>query len=411
MVQQPLGNGAAATPRYLRVLVVVTFLGFFFAAFDTIVPLVSLPLILKDLHLSVADGGIAISVGFIGTFVTGLVIGPVMDRIGRKRSYRLVLLGTALFSGLNALIATLWQFMVIRLVAGSSLGTIETAGVLVAEEAPARRRGLLVGIVQSAFPCGSIAATLIASWLLPLGVWRPLFLVAFLPALVIVVIAGPLLREPSRFTALNQKTSTASQKMQWRAIFSPQLRRQTIAASAFSLLINCGTGFIVTLSVTYLTIYDHLGIGQAALALLLESIGTLIGQLGSGILADYMSPRNVLITFGFLGAISVFLLTIPGPFGWIIIPMLGAGIFGQGILGCLPRYAADSYPTATRGTGASFIIASYWVGVIFMPAIYGALMQGPSPQNAPLIASLVMVCGGIALLFAKKIAPGAELNE
>lgn len=402
-----------ASSRYLFVLLLITFLGFFFAAFDTIIPDVALPVIIKDLHMTVGQGGWAISIGFLGTFITGLLIGPVMDRIGRKRSYRIVLLATAVFSGISAVVGSAWQFAVVRLFAGSSLGTIETAGVLVAEESPPKHRGLLVGIVQAAFPCGAIAATYIASLTLPHGQWRILFLVAFIPAIIVILLAGRFLRETPRFQEIQARRAVESgrpKSSEWKRIFSPELRRQTLSASIFALLINMGVGFIVTLSVTYLTIFDHLPIGLAALALTAESFGTLAGQLGSGWLADYMSPRDVLLIFGVLGAVSVFLLSIPGPFGWVLVPMVGAGIFGQGILGCLPRYAADSFPSSIRGTGTSVVIASYWLGVIFMPAVYGSMIDAGSVTLVPISAAVLMLAGVASLLFARRIKPRQDID-
>lgn len=401
-----------ASGNYLLVLMIICFVGFFFAAFDAILPNVALPVIDKDLHMSVATGGLALSVGTAGIFLTGLLVGPVMDRIGRKRSFRLVLLGTAIFSALTAVVVNAWQFMAVRLFAGCSLGTIQTAGVLVAEEAPPRHRGLLVGIIQAAFPCGAITATYIASLTLPHDQWRLLFVVAFIPVIAVILLAGPLLRETPRFLQIQaeKKQRAEGRTSEWKEIFRPQIRRQTISTSVFALLVNMGVGFVVVLGVTYLTIFDHLPIGLAALALTAESVGTLVGQMSSGWLADHFGPRDVLLAYAVLGAVSVFLLSVPGPFGWILVPMVGAGVFGQGILGCLPRYAADSFPSSVRGTGTSTVIASYWIGSVFMPAVYGAMMGSGSAAMVPISASVLMILGAVALLFAKRIAPRQDID-
>ncbi|MDQ0191459.1 hypothetical protein JI721_10440 [Alicyclobacillus cycloheptanicus] len=66
---------------YVSVVVVMTFIGWFLASFDSNMPGLALPLILKDLHMSIGVGGLILSLGFLASSLFGLVVGPMMDRL------------------------------------------------------------------------------------------------------------------------------------------------------------------------------------------------------------------------------------------------------------------------------------------------------------------------------------------
>lgn len=77
---------------------------------------------------------------------------------------------------------------------------------VVAEEAPARRRGLIMGFVQAGYPLGAATAGTLAAVLLPSSGWRPLFLIAFAPVLIVLVSAR-FLRESRSFTTVRAETA------------------------------------------------------------------------------------------------------------------------------------------------------------------------------------------------------------
>lgn len=423
--------GPVATTRPVWVVTLLGFLGLFFVAFDSTLPNVTLPVVLKDLHMSVGLGGVAVTVSFVGTCLMFVASGTLMDRWGRKQTFLLVLLGTAIFSGVTAFVFAPWQWMLIRFFAGASLAVIGIVAVLVSEVASATNRGMMIGIVQAAYPAGAIVASALSSRFLSAGVWRPLYLFAFIPVLIVIAAAWVWLGDSARSklvarvkqrkgSVVEETPSVAihevvdpekARKLEWRQVFAKDLRRQTIVTSAFAFLVAFGTQVLVAYSVIYLTLYDHLPVGIAALALTAESVATLVGQFGSGWLADYISPRTVLIIFASLGAVGISLLAVPGDVHWILLPMVVGGLFGQGLLGCLPRYASDSFPTRTRGVGTQLVTGMHFLAPIFTGTVYGLLLETHNVIWVPILAAVVTALGAVTLFFGRSIPPKRELEQ
>ncbi|MCF8565542.1 MFS transporter [Alicyclobacillus tolerans] len=414
---------------YVSIVVIMTFIGWFLASFDSQMPGLALPIILKDLHMTIGVGGLILSLGFLASFLFGLVIGPMMDRLGRKRSFQIVLIGTGIFSGITSFVGNALQFGIIRFLAGIGIGAEYTGNVLVAEEAPSRARGILMGIVQAGFPAGAAVAGVVATAILPTGNWRLLFLFAFLPAIFIILFAF-LLREPPRFRDLSKVIQAKDQiehgqtvdtvyeidehkatKQGFKQIFSIDLIRQTIVTSLFGLFINGGIGLVLSLATVYLTTVDHLTIGQAAAAVAASNFAALISQVAVGFLADVVPARNLLIGLSIVAAVFMYLLSIPGSDGWVLFSLIGFGLFGNGTFGCYTRYTAESFPTRARGTGTSFALGVSQVSLFFMPAIGGVIMGAHHPGAVPVLAAVLVLCGGIITFFGRKISPRLELEE
>lgn len=427
MVQ--LGRRTVPANRYIATLVTLATLGVLLSAFDSIARNVALPLILKSLHMNIAQGGLVFSGGFLASFFANLAIGPIIDRIGRKRAFLLTLLATAIFSGLTAFVTTVWEYAVVGFLAGTCLAVQEPAQVLVSEEVPAKNRGTLMGIVSAGFAGGSIVVSLVGAAVLPSGNWRLLFLLAFAPALL-VLLGSFLLREPPRSleamrvkrererVAQGQLVETTfainEQKAirhEWRQIFEPDLRRQTIVTSVFGLLVNISTGFVLALGVVYVTAFDHIGIGPASLSIAIEGVATVFGTLLVGFLADRIASRNLLIIWSILGSLAVALLAIHGGTGWVFLVMALFGFFGQGALGTWWRYLADSFPTRARGSGSAFVIGVFFFGLAFAPAMFGAVMNTGNFPAAALLAAIIALVGSLVLLLGKVIPPRKELED
>ncbi|MDQ0189029.1 MFS transporter [Alicyclobacillus cycloheptanicus] len=339
------------------------------------------------------------------------------------------MLGTGIFSGITSFAGSALQFGIIRFLAGIGIGAEFTGNVLVAEEAPSRVRGILMGIVQAGYPAGGAIAGVVATAILPTGNWRLLFVFAFLPAIFIILFSF-LLREPPRFRDLTKVVQARDKiehgqtvetqyeidehkatKQGLKQIFGADLVRQTIVTSLFGLFINGGIGIVLSLATAYLTSVDHLTIGQAAGAVAASNFAALFSQVAVGFLADVIPARNLLIGLSIIAAVFMYLLSIPGSYGWVLFSLIGFGLFGNGTFGCYTRYTAESFPTRARGTGTSFALGISQVSLFFMPAIGGVIMGSGHPSAVPILAAVLVLCGGIITLFGRRISPRMELEE
>ena len=125
--------------RYLVILTGIGFIAYALVSMDATMIGVALPVIAKSTGWSLAALGFAVSLSFVPIVLAGLISGPVADRLGRKRTVQYILLIVGLFSGLTAVVSALWQFTVVRFLAGAGLAEGPIANTLVAEEAPPKR--------------------------------------------------------------------------------------------------------------------------------------------------------------------------------------------------------------------------------------------------------------------------------
>jgi MFS family permease len=429
-------TGAAPRPReganqtYVATLVVFTTLGVLLAAFDSIARNVAFPLILHALKMNVAQGALIFSGAFGVTFLASLLMGPLMDRLGRKRAFLLALVAAGLTSGATAFIQTVGQYVAVGILAGVCLAVLQPAGVLVAEEAPARWRGTLMAITHAGFSGGAILVSLIGSAVLPSGDWRVLFYLCFSP-LLLAAVGAFALREPPRSQeaiavkrardriARGERLVTNYQideekatHNEWRQIFAPDLRRQTLVITIAGFLINFSPALVLALGVTFMTVFDHLAIGAASLAMAVESFAVLIGTLVSGSLTDRFGPRNVVILWTLLGGISLGLLAVRGEVGWVTGALAGYGFFGQGALSSWIRYVNDSFPTRARGSGVGFVNGVYFLGGGTLgPIVFGTVIQAGHAPVAPLVAAGCSIASGLLLFLGRPIRPRLELEE
>jgi len=146
-------------------------------------------------HASVTFmAGLATSTMLLGWGFGGILFGVMGDKFGRARTMIITILVYAVFTGMSGLSTHWWDFLLYRFLCGMGVGGQFAAGVtLLAETMPDKARPKALGWLQivAAF-CNLCAASLamFCGWLETMGVfgdfpvWRFLFLVGFIPALL-----------------------------------------------------------------------------------------------------------------------------------------------------------------------------------------------------------------------------------
>lgn len=420
---EPDGTIAVPTPaepatrgmsRYALAVVVMSFLAWTLVSIDSALPGLSLTKISESLRLSLSSLEYLLGAFNLAVVIAPVLLGRYVDRMGRKRLLQLSLIGTGIFGGLTAVAANVWQFVVIRVIAGTSYGLVEPAvNTVVSEEAPPRWRGLIMGFVQAGYPVGSAIAGTLATAILPGAGWRALFLVAFGPVLV-VLLATRLMREPKRFTDMRStaKQLSLEHKPGWRPLFSRELRRQTIVTSLYGICINAGVALVLTVATVYLVHVDHLELSQATFLFSMSNWAALAGQLFVGWLADHLPSKWIIVGFALVSAVFLVVFAVPGAtYATAAVALIGFGFFGNGTFGAYPRYTTESFPTEFRGTGTSFSLGMSFISFAFMPIIAGTLIESSAPRAIPLIAAALVVAGAVTMAFGRKIRPRSDLHD
>jgi SP family arabinose:H+ symporter-like MFS transporter len=199
--------------RYLVKSTIVGALGGLLFGFDTAVIAGTTQQLTTVFHLSSSSLGVTVFSGLVGTVIGALTAGVLGQRIGGREALRIMALLYTI-SALGCAISWSWSsLLVFRLIGGLGIGGSSVLGpVYIAELAPAKWRGRMVGLFQINVVAGILLAYLsnYLITLLHLGTlqWRWQLGVAGIPALLFLIMLYGIPRS-SRWLVTQNKTDEA----------------------------------------------------------------------------------------------------------------------------------------------------------------------------------------------------------
>jgi MFS family permease len=308
---------------------------------------------------SKAIAGLPNAFMLLASGIGGVLFGFIADRIGRTKALILSILTysvCSLGSGLSNSLAVLIFF---RFALGLGMGgEWNTGATLVAETWPGPLRARAIALVQSAWAWG-LAGAALAAWIV-LDVlhqnWRMVFFVGLLPALVTLWIRKSV---PESEMWKRQKTQ-ADFRAPFSEIFSPGLRKQTIALLLLNVFGLFGWWGLFTWMPPYLTMpVDKGGRGfglmnTTKLLVTLNLIGSFPGYLFFGWIADRLGRKHSLALFTLCAALLIPLYAAARA-QWLIL-VLGAmvGFFGTGFFAGSGLVGSEIFPTRIRARALGF---------------------------------------------------------
>ncbi|MBK6599476.1 MAG: MFS transporter [Proteobacteria bacterium] len=159
----------------------------------------AVPGILGEFNVGLESVGLILSVGFITAAVMVIFAGIAADRYGRRWTLAALLASSAFFVGMHGFVTDLTQLTIYRALAfGLAAGIAPITAAYITECAPARHRGMLMGVLQCGYPLGWFLAAMIAAPLLESSGWRSIFWIGF-AVVPIAFIIGWRIPESRRF--------------------------------------------------------------------------------------------------------------------------------------------------------------------------------------------------------------------
>lgn len=169
-------------------IIVCAALGFLVDSLDLYIVSYAMPFMVTEWKIDTVANGVLASAGIWGALIGSLLWGPISDKIGRKWSLSLSILGFSILTGTIYFTTNTTQFIIIRLVSGFFLGgTIPIAGVFVSEITPFIVRGKLTHVLGVFYPAGLLCASLISLLVAPAFGWRAMFIVGAMPIILAFV--------------------------------------------------------------------------------------------------------------------------------------------------------------------------------------------------------------------------------
>ncbi|WP_257348764.1 MFS transporter [Pseudalkalibacillus decolorationis] len=357
--------------RFLPVLALCSFL----VGFDSIVTVPLIPTMVQDTDMPINLGGLLVTAYAIAYALSAPIFGAVSDRWGRKK---MLLLGMLVFAIATALTGTADSFtilMVFRILSGIGAGMIEP-GVfaLVGDHYSYEHRGRAMGIVTGALISSAIIGVPIGGYIAELFTWRWTFLfIGIISMITLLAIWKAIPKDP-----LKEKDSDHSISSVFK-LFSTAFSNRTIFFALLATFLYFGglQGMFVNVGVFYNMNYN-LTSGQIGLILMIAGIGSVIGSVVGGNLADRFSKKSVVVFSSLIVAVSVFSFSIlTESFIYaVVVQVIWATCFGLG-QSALTALISELNPRA-RGTVMSLNSSAMYTGSGLFTAFAASLLYGGS---------------------------------
>src|SRR4051812_1675141 len=403
---------SGATPRQWKVLI-AAMLGWGLDGMDVMLYAFALTSIQKEFHFTSAQAGGLASVTLLASGIGGVLFGYIADRAGRARALVYSMLTYSVFTAFTASATNVYQLLLWRSLVGIGLGGEWAAGaVLVAEEWPAAHRGKAIGIVQSSWALGYIAAALLASATIPRFGWRVLFVLGVAPALVTLWIRRRV-PEPEIWERTRENRNHAAVDI--AQIFRGQLLRVTLIASLLgSTLLFAYWGLFTWVPAYLASPIEKGGAGMTIVRstswIIPMQIGAFLGYVTFGFLADKFGRRPTFLAF-VLGA--AFCVPVYGAYSRsaAMLMLLGplVGFFGHGYFSVFGAMLAELFPSGVRGAAQGFCYNIGRAVSAFAPATIGFIADRRGIGIALSFTAVFFAIGGM-LIYLLPETKGRELE-
>ena len=381
--------------RYLLKATLIGSLGGLLFGFDTAVIAGTTQQLTRVFTLTPTALGLTVSIGLAGTVIGALSSGVLGQRIGGRDALRIMALLYTL-SALGCAFAWNWDaLMVARFVGGLSIGGSSVLGpVYLAELAPAKWRGRLVGLFQINIVVGILLAYLsnyiLTTFGLGASLWRWEFGVAILPSLLFLVLLYGIPRS-SRWLVTTQRNEEARQVLELMGspdseaelkeiIDSIHLDRNVKQESLFNgryklpIFLAVTIGLFNQLSginaILYYSNYIFASAGFSANSAALQTVGiglvNLLATLLGMSLIDKLGRKTLLLigsvgmAFSLAGVAAVFYSRIhQNLLVWLLVSFIVFFAISQGSV--IWVYIAEVFPSRVRSKGQSVGSSSHWI--------------------------------------------------
>jgi len=345
-------------------------------------------------------------VTLIAAAVGGIGFGWFADRSGRARALTLSVLVYSISTALCGLTHSATQLMLCRILLGLGMGGEWASGAaLVAETWPERHRGKALALVQSSWAIGYALGAAVVALVMPRFGWRAVFFAGIVPALVALWVRRGL-REPEVWRAEHKER--------------PQTRQLFRGTFGYSMLIcstmNAATLFaywgLFTWAPRFLSMPTAegghgLSIVRTSAWTIVMQVGTFLGYVIFGYLADRFSRKYTYITYLVIAALLVPLFAfVRNPNALLVIGPL-VGFFGTGYFSGFSVIASELFPASLRASAMGFV---YNIGRVFSAA--APYLIGRVSEHSGLSAALCITSGAflLAALIASALRPAPAIS-
>ena len=382
----------------------------FFEGYDFFALTQILPNLREDMGLSKSEAGTMVTIINLGTIMAYWLVRKA-DTLGRRGLLSVTIAGYAFFTFLTGLAPNIYVFAACQTIARTFLiAEWVTSMVYAAEEFPAARRGMVIGVISAfasfgAIVCAGLVPTLLKT---PWG-WRSVYFAGILP-LILLAFARRSLRESTRFSEVSEERRSFFYI--WGTPYKKRLIQMSLIWAVTYICSNTAVFFWKDFAVTERGFTDEMVSQSIVIAALVSA--PLIFYAGS--LCDWIGRKPA--------AAIIFVLSALGVLGsytfqaqWALTVTLVFAVFGvSAVLPVLNAFTTELFPTHLRSD--AFAWANNLIGrtgYVIAPMVVGFAAEdtgwGPAVSATAIlpIVALVLILTLLPETNAKELEDSSAL--
>ena len=354
----------------------------------------------RDLGVGPAVTGLTITVLVVGIAVGAWLMGPLSDRIGRRRvmfgSCALLAVPTVLIIFVQGIV----ELLVLRSLQGLLLpGLLTVATAYVYEAFPAHRVPTVVGIYTSALVLGGFLGRTIPALLVTELGWRASLAVLAIPMLLSAVlirmllpVAPPPPKARSPLRALRAHLSN-----------TPLLLNALAAGCTFFAFVGLFSVIAYRLESSVFGLSPR-QVGAFYIVWLVGAVAPLAVRW-----AGRLGPRMVLPIFPLIGVVGLALGSLP----YLVAVIVGLAILAGGLFSMVgvAQLLVPQLTLRDRGSAMSLHLTIYYLLGSLGPFMLGAAWSTAGWTGAALLALLTLVAAFVLTLLLRRSAPSVDVSQ
>ena len=350
--------------------------GFLLENMDVMFLSFSLSEIIAQMHISSAAGGWIGTFTNLGMFFGGALFGLLGDRIGRVKTFSYTIFLFAIATGLTYFAHNITALYALRFLAGIGAGGEYGVGIaLIAENFQASQIGRASSVAAIGGQVGSIAAALLAAWIIPAFGWNTLFLFGIVPVILTYFVRRHV-KESDEFLAAHKKAEETSEKISFSRLFeTPRLAMQTLGLMVMTIVQIAGYFGLMNWLPSIVQKKQGLSVSGSSYWMIATIIGMSIGMLVFGTILDKIGPRWAFGIFLLGSAIVVFAIVNVTSYWAMLLAGALTGFFSNGMFGGYGAVISQLYPTEIRSTANNLIMNTGRAIGGFSSVVIGLLMD------------------------------------